>query len=191
MGNVGEQNADDARTMLAAALGEAGAGDVLALRRVYDLTSAKLFGICLRISGDREAAEDILQDVYVKIWRRAATFDASRASAVSWLATIAHNAAIDWRRAQLRHDAAPEGAFDTVADDAPRADEVMMQDEQRLRLLACLNGLERQHAEAIRSTFLSGLTYQQLADHLQTPLGTIKSWIRRGMLKLKVCLGDA
>ncbi|KMS58883.1 RNA polymerase sigma factor [Novosphingobium barchaimii LL02] len=191
MGNVAEKNAVDARTTLAAALGQAGAGDVSALRRVYDLTSAKLFGICFRISGDREAAEDILQDVYVKIWRRAATFDASRASPVSWLATIAHNAAIDWRRAQPRYDAAPQGAFDAVADDAPRADDVMVEDEQRLRLLACLNGLEQQHAEAIRSTFLGGLTYQQLADHLQTPLGTIKSWIRRGMLKLKVCLGDA
>ncbi|WP_159982616.1 MULTISPECIES: sigma-70 family RNA polymerase sigma factor [unclassified Novosphingobium] len=190
MGKVGEENAGDARTRLVVALREAGAGDVSALRRVYGLTSAKLFGICLRISGDREAAEDILQDVYVKIWRRAATFDAARASPVSWLATIAHNAAIDWRRAQPRRDTAPEGALGTVADDAPQADEVMVQDEERLRLLACLNGLERQQAEAIRSTFLGGLTYQQLADHLQTPLGTIKSWIRRGMLKLKVCLGD-
>lgn len=181
---------DASRNSLIAALHNAGAGDGSALRRIYELTSAKLFGICLRICGDREAAEDVLQDVYVKVWRRAATYDAGKSSPISWLATIAHNSAIDWRRSQHVHDVAPSSAFDTLADEAPAADDAMVTEEARVRLFACLNGLDRQQADAIRRTFLGGLTYQQLADHLKAPLGTIKSSIRRGMQKLKVCLGD-
>lgn len=187
---MGIADRENARRRLAEALRRVGTGEAVALREVYDLTCAKLFGICLRICGDREAAEDILQDVYVKIWRRAVTFDADRASPVSWLATIAHNAAIDWRRAHPAYDAFPGSALDAAPDDARRVDDAMVQGEEHARLLACLNGLEARQAEAIRSTFLEGLTYQQLADHLQTPLGTIKSWIRRGMSKLKVCMGD-
>ncbi|WP_420143482.1 sigma-70 family RNA polymerase sigma factor [Sphingobium sp.] len=162
----------------------------MALRRVYDLTSMKLFGICLRISGDREAAEDILQDVYVKIWRRASAFDERRASPISWLAMIARNAAIDWRRAEQRHVADGEEQLETIVDEAPLADNVMQQDEARRRLLACLDGLDEKQSDAIRRTFLGGLSYSELAAQLGAPLGTVKSWIRRGMQGLKECLGD-
>ncbi|MET0240356.1 MAG: sigma-70 family RNA polymerase sigma factor [Sphingobium sp.] len=179
-----------AREQLVSALHLTAAGDRTALRRVYDLTSAKLFGICLRISGDREAAEDILQDAYVKVWRRAASFDERLASPISWLAMIARNAAIDWRRTQHRHEAAGDDALGTVADDAPLADALMQQEEARQRLLSCLDGLDIKQADAIRRTFLGGLTYHELAERMGTPLGTIKSWIRRGMQGLKECLGD-
>lgn len=178
------------RRQLVAALHLAARGDASGLRLVYQLTSAKLFGICLRICGDRQAAEDILQDVYVKVWRRAGSFDAERASPISWLAMIAHNAAIDWRRAQHPHGALDDDGVRAIADDAPLADAVAEQDEDRRRLLACLEGLDNSQSSAIRRAFLDGLTYRQLSDETGTPLGTIKSWIRRGMQKLKECLGD-
>jgi RNA polymerase sigma-70 factor (ECF subfamily) len=189
MGRSDHQAGASERARLVSALHLAASGDASGLRLVYTLTCAKLFGICLRICGDRQAAEDILQDVYVKVWRRAASFDAERASPISWLAMIAHNAAIDWRRAQHLHGRLDDAAF-TLADEAPLADAVAEGDEERRRLLACLDGLESNQSSAIRRAFLDGLTYQQLSDETNTPLGTIKSWIRRGMLKLKECLGD-
>ncbi|WP_232495218.1 sigma-70 family RNA polymerase sigma factor [Novosphingobium kaempferiae] len=177
------------RALLVSAIHLAASGDAAGLRRVYDLTSAKLFGICLRICADREAAEDVLQDVYVKVWRRAASFDDTRASPISWLAMIARNAAVDWRRAEHRYDAIPDEAMAGIADDAPLADALMEGDQERRRLLVCLEDLPSEQSGAIRSAFLQGLTYQQLAERSDTPLGTVKSWIRRGMLRLKDCLG--
>jgi len=179
-----------ARQRLVAAMASAGRGEATGLRTVYDLTSAKLFGICLRICGDREAAEDVLQDVYVRVWRRAAAFDAERASPISWLAVIARNAAIDWQRASRRLDVPTDEGMADIADDAPAADDLLLMDEARERLMTCLEGLEANQADSIKRAFLEGCTYQQLADRTATPLGTIKSWIRRGMQKLKDCLGD-
>jgi RNA polymerase sigma-70 factor (ECF subfamily) len=186
----GDERVVLARQQLVAAMASAGRGEATGLRTVYDLTSAKLFGICLRICGDREAAEDVLQDVYVRVWRRAAAFDAERASPISWLAVIARNAAIDWRRGARRHDGLPDEAMADIADEAPAADDLLLQDESRARLMACLDGLETNQSDSIRRAFLEGCTYQQLAERTATPLGTIKSWIRRGMQKLKDCLGD-
>ena len=185
------KSAERAREQLVAALHQTAAGDRAALQHVYELTSAKLFGICLRICGDREAAEDVLQDVYVKVWRRAASFDAQRASPISWLAIIARNTAVDWRRSQVHHAGADESAMALIPDDGPLADHILEQSETRDLLLACLDGLEADQAVAIRRTFLGGLTYSELADRLRIPLGTIKSRIRRGMQGLKECLGDA
>lgn len=191
MDGKSSEKAQKAREQLVIALHQAATGDRAALQHVYEMTSAKLFGICLRICGDREAAEDVLQDVYVKVWRRAASFDAQRASPISWLAIIARNAAVDWRRTQSHHSSADEHAMAQVPDDGPLADAILEQSEARDLLLSCLDGLETEQASAIRHTFLGGLTYSELADRLRIPLGTIKSRIRRGMQGLKECLGDA
>ena len=177
------------RDRLVSALTLAASGDASGLRLVYQLTSAKLFGICLRICGDRQAAEDILQDVYVKVWRRADAFDAERASPISWLAMIAHNAAIDWRRAQYRHGAWDDHGLRGIADEAPLADVMAERDEDRRRLVVCLDRLDTSQSSPIRRAFLEGVTYQQLSDETGMPLGTIKSRIRRGMQNLKECLG--
>ncbi|WP_324699739.1 sigma-70 family RNA polymerase sigma factor [Novosphingobium sp. RL4] len=178
------------RARLVAALHLAAASEPSGLRAVYEMTAPKLFGICLRICGDRGAAEDVLQDVYVKVWRRAGAFDAERASPISWLAAIAHNSAIDWRRSQHRHVAVSEEILAAIPDEAPLADAVFADEQENRRLLGCLEGLDSHQSNAIQRAFLDGLTYQQLADQLQTPLGTIKSWIRRGMQRLKDCLSD-
>ncbi len=180
-----------ARAELVAALMATGAEDRSAFRRVYKLTSAKLFGICLRICGDRQGAEDVLQDVYLTIWKRAGGFEPGRGSPITWLAAIARNRAIDWRRATGVRSAAPIADAGDIADDTPSAIETMLTGEADHALHRCLDQLEVKQRTAIRTAFFEGLTYAQLGDSLAVPLSTIKSWVRRGLMRLKDCLDDA
>ena len=181
---------DTERRKLIEALRQVAAHDRAALDLVYDMTSAKLFGICLRICADREAAEDILQDVYIKIWNRADRFDAARASPITWLCTIARNSAIDWCRSARRPTTLPQEAAEDIPDEARSADMLIEIEQDRARLFDCLDQLDQQQNTSIRAAFLDGLTYAQLADRMTVPLGTMKSWIRRGMQRLKECIGD-
>lgn len=183
-------DSDRERAALASALVRVAAGERAALREVYSRTAAKLFGVCLRISQDREAAEDILQDVYLKVWNRAGRFDAGRASPISWLCAIARNAAIDWRRAQGRAVMVGEEMAAGVADKAASAPERIEEAQMRARIFQCLEALEMRQGDAIRAAFFDGLTYAQLAERMKVPLGTMKSWVRRGLLQLRECLGD-
>lgn len=178
------------RDELVAALARVATGERAALHDVYRATAPKLFGVCLRISQDREAAEDILQDVYVKIWNRAGRFDASRASPITWLCTIARNAAIDWRRAQTGPVHVSEDQAEEVADHSATAEQAMGDAQEQARVFDCLDTLDENQHHAIRSAFFDGFTYSELADRLKVPLGTMKSWIRRGLLQLRECLGD-
>jgi RNA polymerase sigma-70 factor (ECF subfamily) len=164
------------------------AGEREALRRLYAATSAKLFGVCLRILSDREESEDVLQEVYVTIWRRADRFDASRASVMTWLSTIARNRAIDRLRSRrmLAYAEPIEGR--ELADDGPSAETLLEAAGEEARLHKCLSQLDQRTESVIRTAFFGGVTYEALAQSLDTPLGTVKSWIRRGLAKLKGCL---
>lgn len=180
---------DAARMQLAAALARVATGDRAALELLYRETSAKLFGVCLRILRDSSEAEDVLQDVYTIVWRRAGTFDSNRASPITWLVAIARNRAIDRLRASTntrRMEPIDDALY--VSDAAPDALEQFESAEQRQRLASCLGELEPRHASAIRSAFLDGATYEMLAEQMDVPLGTLKSWIRRCLIKLKACL---
>ena len=115
-----------------------GQEDRVALARLYELTSAKLFGICVRICGERQAAEDVLQEVYLIIWKRAAGFEPGRASPITWLATIARNRAIDWRRAQGKRVMTTIDEALPLADDRPLAPEMMLAAEAQGRLHLCV-----------------------------------------------------
>src|SRR5229473_625132 len=182
-------DADATRSQLVAALVRVAGGDHAALRMVYQDTSAKLFGVCLRILKDRSEAEDVLQDVYVTVWRKAATFDPGRASPITWMVAIARNRAID--RLRVRGAGGrlqPIEAADAVSDPSPAAVERVELAQQHQRLAGCLEELEARHAAAIRAAFLDGATYEELAARMSVPLGTMKSWIRRGLLKLRACL---
>jgi RNA polymerase sigma-70 factor (ECF subfamily) len=182
-------DADATRKQLVAALARVAAGDRAALRIVYQDTSAKLFGVCLRILKDRSEAEDVLQEVYVTVWRKAGAFDPGRASPITWLVAIARNRAIDRLRASaVNRRMEPIEAADAVSDPAPAATERVELAQQQQRLTRCLEELEAQHADAIRAAFLDGATYEELATRMSVPLGTMKSWIRRGLLKLRACL---
>ncbi len=175
---------------MVAALSRVAGGDRAALREVHDATASKLFGVCLRISRDREAAEDILQDVYLKVWTRAGRFDASRASPITWLCAIARNTAIDWRRAHGGPPLVGEEHAADIADDRASAEETLTAAQDRARIFHCLDGLETRQGGAIRSAFFDGLTYGELAERMKVPLGTMKSWVRRGLMQLRTCLGD-
>ncbi len=178
----------DARAHLTEMLVRTGAGDRAAFRDLYRLTSAKLFGVCLRICGERQAAEDVLHEVYLTVWKRAGAYEPGRASPITWLATIARNRAIDWRRAQgIRRHAPIEDAPD-IADAAPLASETMESDEAAHHLSQCLDGLDDNQRVAIRTAFFEGVTYAELAERQAVPLGTMKSWVRRGLARLKECL---
>jgi RNA polymerase sigma-70 factor (ECF subfamily) len=182
--------ADAARQRLVEALVATGGEDRSAFRTLYHLTSATLFGICLRICGDRQAAEDVLSEVYLTIWKRAGAFEPGRASPISWLATIARNRAIDWRRSSGRTPAARIDDVPEIADDRISAVDGLLQDERAGQLHHCLDELEQRQRDAIRTAFFDGLTYAELAEREAVPLGTMKSWVRRGLIRLKDCLGD-
>ena len=181
---------DDAREELVRQLVATGADDRAAFAHVYRLTRTKLFGICLRICGERQGAEDVLQDVYAIVWKRAGAYEPGRASPISWLATIARNRAIDWRRAQGRRIAAPMDEALPLPDPAPLASEALLSDEHDRRLHLCLDRLSDAQANAIRTAFFDGVTYAQLAERRGVPVGTAKSWVRRGLMRLKECLDD-
>jgi RNA polymerase sigma-70 factor (ECF subfamily) len=164
------------------------AGDRAALRQLYDATSAKLFGVCLRILSDREESEDVLQEVYLTIWRRADRFEAGRAGVMTWISTIARNRAIDRLRARGPM-AYAEPVEDLEIDDGSiPADALLMTAEASGALTRCMSELDERTEKVIRTAFFEGVTYEALAQRLETPLGTVKSWIRRGLLKLKGCL---
>ena len=173
---------------LAELMSRIAAGDRAALRSLYDATCAKLFGVCFRILSNRDESEDVLQEVYLTIWRRADRFEAARASAMAWMATIARNRAIDRLRARgpLAY-AEPVEAVD-AADSAPLASAVLEQAQDEAALRRCLGELDARTAAVIRTAFFEGVTYEALAKRLDAPLGTVKSWIRRGLLRLKGCL---
>ena len=190
--NAGAASSDmeaDGRTILVAALARVAAGERNALRTTYRLTSAKLFGVCLRILHDRAEAEDVLQEVYVTVWQKAAGFDPQRASPMTWLITIARNRAIDRLRAsrQSRRMQPIEEAAD-IADTAPLAEAMVEDAESNAKLHGCLGSLAEREQTALRSAFFDGNTYEELAARMSVPLGTMKSWIRRALMKLKTCL---
>jgi RNA polymerase sigma factor (sigma-70 family) len=158
-----------------------------ALSELYERTSAKLFGICVRLLGNEAEAEDVLQEVYLVVWNKADRFDPQKASPITWLAVLARNKAID--RLRVRRLATdPIESADHVGDEGPSALDVLETAQEQRRLASCLDELEEQQRVMIRSAFLDGASYPELAEREGVPLGTMKSWIRRGLLRLRGCL---
>jgi RNA polymerase sigma-70 factor, ECF subfamily len=165
-------------------------GERAAFSALYDATSGKLFAVCLNILRNRAEAEEALQETYVKVWRRAGSFDAERASAMSWLIAIARNAAIDIARKRKGVAVDLEAAAE-LEDDAPSPEAEAHASGEARRLHDCLGGLEGDQALFIRRAYIGGLSYSQVAEATGKPLGTVKSLIRRGLQKLRACLEAA
>ena len=165
------------------------AGDRSALAALYQRTSAKLYGICVRLLPSEADAQDVLQDVYLTVWRKAGLYDQAKASPITWLAVMTRNKAIDRLRGR-KFDTDPLDAANDVAADDPSAFDIVEQSQERERLAHCLEELDPGHAAIIRSAFVDGLTYAELAARDAVPLGTMKSWIRRGLLRLRGCLEE-
>lgn len=174
---------------LAARLQAVGRGDRAALAEVYNLTSAKLMGVCLRILGERSEAEDVLQETYIAVWRKAGTYDPAKAGAISWLVAVARNKALDRiRTGKVRRASAPLDDAGEIADPSRSALSEIESADDRRALFGCLEELEEDQKWSIRTAFLDGVTYEELAERRGVPLGTMKSWIRRGLIKLRGCL---
>ncbi|NHK27314.1 sigma-70 family RNA polymerase sigma factor [Parvularcula flava] len=161
--------------------------DRRAFDELYSHTSAKLFGVTLRILHDRQEAEEALQECFIKIWRKADSYAVSKASAMSWLMAIARNSAID--RLRKRREVTGDGESEKyMEDERPSPEDSAVLTGEVSRLHQCLDELDADRAEVIREAYLGGLKYQQLADMTKRPLGTIKSMVRRGLMALKQCI---
>jgi RNA polymerase sigma-70 factor (ECF subfamily) len=189
MNNVSLSTGPRDRETLAAALSRVAQGDRAAFAQVYERTSAKLFGICLRILGNRNEAEEALQEAYINVWQKASGFDPARSSPITWLAALARNKAIDRLRARGSRPSEPLGDDAlAVADPAASAPDRIETAEEGQLLARCIGELEERQAAPIRQAFFGGATYAELATREGVPLGTMKSWVRRGLLRLKECL---
>jgi RNA polymerase sigma factor (sigma-70 family) len=162
-------------------------GDRAALSTLYERTSAKLYGICVRLLSSEAEAEDALQETYVTVWRSAARFDPTKASPITWLAVVARNKSIDRLRRKTFSTETIDAAAD-IPDGGPTAFEVVQRDQDSERLSGCLDELEEKPRSMIRAAFLDGASYPELAEREGVPLGTMKSWIRRALLRLRGCL---
>jgi RNA polymerase sigma-70 factor, ECF subfamily len=175
---------------LSADLARVATGDRAAFARVYDATAAKVYGVVLRILKRRDVTDEIVQEVYVKIWQRAGDFDATRASPITWMVTIARNRALDEVR-KVAHAALEETpeAYQ-VADAGPGAFDLLSAAEDHARLVRCLGGLEPAKADMVRLAYLEGLSREALSARFGHPVATIKTWLHRSLKQLKDCLGS-
>ncbi|MCG8429240.1 MAG: sigma-70 family RNA polymerase sigma factor [Chromatiales bacterium] len=163
--------------------------DRQALASLYQLTSANLYGVILRILIREDWAQECLQEAYIKIWQRADSYRPEKAAPITWMMTIARNQALDLLRRQRKEvglDSIPEQQ--QRIDQAPLPLEQMLKQDESQALAECLKGLNEQSRQTIAMAYLRGLTHEQMAEQLNTPLGTIKTWIRRGLQQLKRCL---
>jgi RNA polymerase sigma-70 factor, ECF subfamily len=161
-------------------------GDRDAFSVLYDATSAKLLGIALRILKDRDAAEDALQEAFIKIWHKADSYSANGLSPMTWLITVARNTAIDRLRARREThglDLAPE-PFDQAA--TPEHSAIAAAEVRRI--VRCLDELEADRRKAVRGAYLMGETYSDLAARFDVPLNTMRTWLRRSLIALRECL---
>ena len=164
-------------------------GDSAAFEKLYRTTSSRLFGVCLRIVPHRPEAEDVLQEVFANVWRKATQFDPARASGLTWLTMMARNRAIDHLRSgRASRMSVPIEHIEEMAETAPDAQDAAEAMIESHRLDVCLGELEAPRRQLIRTAFFDGSTYEELAQRTGTPLGTVKSWIRRSLAKLKACL---
>ena len=163
-----------------------------AFAELYAATSAKLFAVVLRILKNRELAEDALQDVYIRIWQSAADYHAGRGAVMTWMTSIARYRAIDMLRranAGIKVSAGDADAVDTQHAPGAGPVEFAVQQAANTRLTACLDELDPPRRTCLVLAYCDGYTHDELSVKLGSPVGTIKSWIRRGLLALKACLG--
>lgn len=164
------------------------ARDQRAFAELYRQTSARLFGVCWRMLRDRGESEEVLQEVFTSVWRRASSFEPARAGALTWLITLARNKAID--RLRQRRERVLDDPIDLerMVDEHTEPSTEAASSQDYVRLLNCLEQLESKQRRSVREAFFSGATYKELAERCQVPLPTLKSWIRRGLMQLRSCL---
>jgi RNA polymerase sigma-70 factor (ECF subfamily) len=181
-----DQEWDDTAAELAALLPRCAAGDHAALRRIYDLQAPRLKGLALRITGSAMLAEDVLHDVFLRVWQQAGQYDPARGTPRAWLTSLTRYRALDIIRRAGREiaTASPPDA----ADEAPDAVARLVASAEGRALRRCMAALEPPRRRMIRLAFIDGMTHADIAAALDMPLGTVKSTIRRALAALRRCL---
>jgi RNA polymerase sigma-70 factor, ECF subfamily len=164
-------------------------GDRKAFTNLYDATSAKLFGVALRVLNNRAEAEDALQEVFVKVWNSADRYQVNGLSPMTWLITIMRNHAIDRLRARRGATGDLDEAAE-LADLSPGPEAQLIAKSEAGRIAGCLGQLDPDKADAVRRAYMEGETYAELAVRYAQPLNTIRTWLRRSLLKLRECLSS-
>jgi RNA polymerase sigma-70 factor, ECF subfamily len=164
-------------------------GDQAAFERLYGATRAKLYGVLLRILGKPELADDVMQETYLKVWRMAGNFDPTIASPITWMVAIARNRAIDIvrKKADVSVEETPEAMGVAAETPAPLARREMT--EELRRLLSCLGKLDPEKQRIVLLAYYSGWSREQLAQKLDIPVNTIKTWLRRSLIEIRECMG--
>ena len=180
-------NQDSLEQLLARCAG----GDRDAFERLYQATSAKLYGICLVLLKREDIAEDVLQDSFVKIWTRANTYSPDKGSALTWMTSVVRNRALDVIRSgrhqeQDLSDLDVELGVSSSDSDPVTSAEISVSTEA---IMDCLNQLKEEQKHCIMMAYYHGHTHHELSKSLKTPLGTVKAWIRRGIERIRECLG--
>lgn len=164
--------------------------DRAAFSALYGATSAKLYGIVLRILKRRDLADEVLQEVYVKIWDKAKMFRPELASPITWMSTIARNRALDEVRRKSPRSIEDHPEINEVADDSPSALSRLLSGDAAAALADCLARLDPQRRDMVVLAYCEGLSRDELAAKYAQPVNTIKTWLRRSLAQLKGCLGD-
>ena len=164
-----------------------------ALKELYDLTSSRLFGLALRVVNNRDFAEDVLQEAYLNIWRIAGDYRMALSPPLAWMGVIVRSRALDFlrRRKSERADTTLElddAMTETIAGDSANPMDTSQASEQAWALHECLRKLEARQREVVSLAYLRDLSHSELAQQLKLPLGTVKSWIRRGLEQLRGCM---
>jgi RNA polymerase sigma factor (sigma-70 family) len=197
---LSELDADSATDRTAALLARVALGDRAAFAQLYQSTKSQLFSVVLRVVHDRNQAEDVLQEVYVNVWRGAHTYQSHRSPGTAWLVSVARYRAIDHARRSASMpttvssfmgglDGDVQDALDTVASDDAGPQDRQDLAQQARALADCMRHLTAPQRQAVALAYMDGMTHAQAATHLQQPLGTIKSWVRRGLQSLQRCMG--
>ena len=164
-------------------------GDEAAFERLYQATRAKLFGVVLRILRRQDLAEEVIQEAYVKIWNNAGQFNPGVASPITWMVSIARNRAIDVVRKRIETSIEEEPAAMEVASDTPDPLARREMTEELKRILECVGQLDPERQKLVLLAYYNGWSRDQLAEKFDTPLNTVKTWLRRSMLEIRECLG--
>lgn len=167
-------------------------GDRHSFEQLYRNTSAQLFGLVFRIVKNRDLASEVLQEGYVKIWHKAGDFRPDKAKPMTWMGAIVRNQAIDLLRRSASQPQQTDAVEDLhwLADESDGPDVLADRQQQHEALRHCLGQLEGDQQQAMLLAYFRGMTHEELAEHMQRPLGTVKSWLRRGLQRLKNCLDD-
>ena len=166
--------------------------DQRAFATLYQFSSAKLFAVAVRITRRRDWAEEVLQEAFVNIWNHAAGYNSTKSAPMTWMTAIVRNRALDWLRRprEVEIDEEHEELMASIADESPGPEELLRRSLEAGKLARCMKTLTEEQQRSITLAFFYGLSHGELAGQMRKPLGTVKTWIRRGLDRLKGCLDE-